>query len=263
MKVYDSKVAIVTGGCSGIGAACARMLADKGAHVVVTSHLSIDEMQPVCDEIHGSGGTATAITADVTDEKAVKLLVQDVAAIHGRIDMLVNGAGLFDITPLFESDVSRIRKMVEINFLGSVTMLNHVLPVMRAQKRGAVVNIASGSAILGQGGYAGYAASKAAIAHFTRTIAPELAHSGIRVNAVAPGAVRTAMTAMVHTPQSAEMVAAYERIKATTSSPYGTAFMEPEDIAEVILFLLSDAARAIQGACIVADQGFSAALPTL
>jgi 3-oxoacyl-[acyl-carrier protein] reductase len=263
MNTYESKVALVTGGGSGIGAATARMLGAAGAHVVISSHLPTAEMRPTRDRIRDEGGSASIETADVTDDLATKAMIERIVTGYGRIDFLVNSAGIFDITPVFNTESARIRRLVDVNYLGSVNVMNHVLPVMRAQGGGAIVNIASGAAVLGQGGYAAYAASKAAIMHFTRTIAPELARTGIRANAIAPGAIRTAMTAIVHTPESPEMEAARDRIVERSPSPYGTAFIEPEAIAEVIMFLLSDGARAIHGTCIVADQGLSAAMPTL
>jgi NAD(P)-dependent dehydrogenase (short-subunit alcohol dehydrogenase family) len=263
MSKRDSRIALVTGGGTGIGAACATMLGAQIAHVVVSSHLPVVEMQPVCDAIHAKGGSASAETADVTDDAATKAMIERVIARHGRIDALVNAAGIFDVTPLFDTDIVRVKRLMDVNFIGAVNVMNHILPGMRAQGRGAIVNIASGAAILGQGGYAHYAASKSALMHFTRTISAELKRTGIRVNSVAPGAVRTQMTALVHTPQTPEMTAARDKLEAVSPSPYGTAFMEPEDIAAVVVFLLSDAARAIQGACVVADQGLSAAMPTL
>jgi 3-oxoacyl-[acyl-carrier protein] reductase len=253
----------VTGGGTGIGAACARLLGAQAEHVIIASQLPVAEMQPVCDAIISNGGSASAETADVRDDTATKAMVERVVAQYGRIDSLVNAAGVFDMTPLFDTECGRVQRLFDVNFLGSFNSMNSVLPVMRAQGSGAIVNIASAAAIVGQGGFAAYAASKAAIVHFTRTIAPELARTGIRVNAVAPGAVRTAMTAMVHSPATPAMAAALARMEATSPSPYGTAFLEPEDIAAVVIFLLSDAARAIHGTCVVADQGFSAAMPTL
>lgn len=257
------KVALITGGATGIGAACAGMLAAQGVHVVISSHLPVADMQAACDAIIAAGGSACAETADVTDDTATGAMVERVAGRYGRIDFLVNSAGIFDLTPLFGTESARVQRLMDVNYMGSFNVMSHVLPVMRAQGAGAIVNISSGAAILGQGGYAAYSASKAAITHFTRTMSAELAGTGIRVNAVAPGAIRTEMTAFVHTPRTPEMQAARNRIEATSPSPYGTGFLEPEDIASIVLFLLSDAARAIQGACIVADQGLSAAMPPL
>ena len=259
----EDRIVLVTGGGTGIGAASAIMLGRQAAHVVLASHLPVEEMEPVCQTIRDNGGSASAEVADVTDDAAVAAMVGRIVDRHGRIDAVLNSAGIFDITPLFGTEGARIQRLIDVNYIGSFNVMNHVLPVMRAQGGGAIVNIASGAAILGQGGYAGYAASKAAIMHFTRTISAELAGTRIRVNSIAPGAVRTQMTAVVHTPQTPEMAAARDRIEATSPSPYGVGFAEPEDIASIVVFLLSDAARAIQGACIVADQGLSAAMPTL
>jgi NAD(P)-dependent dehydrogenase (short-subunit alcohol dehydrogenase family) len=260
---HDGRIALVTGGSTGIGAASAIMLAREIAHVAVASYLPEAEMADICAAIEKEGASASAHVLDVTDDEAVAALIAELSARHGRIDIVVNSAGIFDITPVFDTGAARIQRLIDVNYMGSFNVMNHVLPVMRAQGGGAIVNIASGAAVLGQGGYAGYAASKAAIKHFTHTVSAELAGTRIRVNSIAPGAIRTAMTAVVHTPQSPEMQAARDRIEATSPSPFGTAFMEPEDIASIVMFLVSDASRAIQGACIVADQGLSAAMPTL
>jgi 3-oxoacyl-[acyl-carrier protein] reductase len=257
------RIILITGGGTGIGAASAIMLGKEAAHVVLASHLPVAEMEPVCRIIRDNGGSASAEVADVTDDAAVAEMIQRIAKRHSRIDAVLNSAGIFDITPLFGTEGKRVQRLMDVNYIGSFNVMNHVLPIMRAQGGGTIVNIASGAAVLGQGGYAGYAASKAAIVHFTRTMSAELKGTRIRVNSIAPGAIRTQMTAMVHSPQTPEMVVALDRIEATSPSPYGTAFMEPEDIAEIVVFLMSDAARAIQGACIVADQGLSAAMPTL
>lgn len=259
----DHRVALVTGGGTGIGAATAIMLAKQIAHVAIASDLPLNEMDNVCAALTGEGATASAHQVDVTDEAAVAALIKEVAALHGRIDIAVNSAGIFDITPFGSTPAARIQRLMDVNYMGSFNVMNHVVPVMKAQGRGSIVNFASGAAILGQGGYAGYAASKAAIMHFTRTVSAELARTGIRVNSIAPGPIRTAMTEMVHAPETPEMKVALDRIEAATPSPYGLAFMEPEDMAAIVMFLVSDASRAIHGACIVADQGLSAAMPTL
>jgi 3-oxoacyl-[acyl-carrier protein] reductase len=158
-------------------------------------------------------------------------------------------------------NAAQIRALLAVNTIGPILLTKAALPVMRRGGGGAVVNISSGSAVIGVEGLAVYSASKAALAHFTRTLAPELRRSGIRVNAIAPGSVRTPMLGFTDGDLSEAQRASIAKREAGTSSPYGNAMMEPNDIAQVVLFLASDAARGLQGSLVVADQGFSGAMP--
>jgi 3-oxoacyl-[acyl-carrier protein] reductase len=259
--MLDGKIAIVTGGATGIGAATSRLLAQAGAHVVVTSEQPLASLEPFCAQIIAEGGSASGIQCDVTDGAAITALVDDVDRRHGRLDILVNCAGLFRRAPLTDMTEAQISSIFAVNALGPILLVRAVLPLMRRSGGGSIVNVASAAAILGVEGCAVYAASKAALAHFTQTLVPELRRSGIRINAVAPGSVRTAMVGFGDdelTPQQQQSLAKREL---TTMSPYGNPMMVPTDIAELILYLTSDGARALQGATILADQGLSATMP--
>jgi 3-oxoacyl-[acyl-carrier protein] reductase len=258
--MLEGKIAIVTGGATGIGAATSRLLAAKGAHVVVTSEQPIAAIQAFADEIVAGGGRASALTCDVTDPAAIAALVAEVDRVHGRIDILVNCAGLCVFGPVESVAPDKVAAMFAVNTVGPILLVRATLPIMRRIGGGAIVNVASGAAVIGVEGLAAYAASKAGIAHFTRTIAPELKGSAIRVNAVAPGSVRTPMLGFVGDTLTPEQEAGMVRRAAATVSPYGNPMMEPEDIADVIGFLVSDQARGLQGTMIVADQGFSSAM---
>ena len=258
--MLEGKVAIVTGGATGIGAATSRLLARNGAHVVVSSEQEIETIEAFAGEIAATGGSASAIRCDVTDEESIESLVAEVDSRHGRLDILVNCAGLCVLAPLEEMEAQQIRALLAVNTIGPILLTKAALPVMRRGGGGAVVNISSGSAVIGVEGLAVYSASKAALAHFTRTLAPELRRSGIRVNAIAPGSVRTPMLGFTSDDLSEAQRASIAKREAGTASPYGNAMMEPEDIAQVVLFLASDAARGLQGSLVVADQGFSGAM---
>jgi NAD(P)-dependent dehydrogenase (short-subunit alcohol dehydrogenase family) len=258
--MLEGKIAIVTGGATGIGAATSRLLAGNGAHVVVSSEQPIEAILAFAAGINESGGSASAIRCDVTDEDSIAALVAEVDSRHGRLDVLVNCAGLCFLAPLEEMEVGQIRALLAVNTIGPILLTKAALPVMRRGGGGAVVNISSGSAMIGVEGLAVYSASKAALAHFTRTLAPELRRSGIRVNAIAPGSVRTPMLGFTSDDLSEDQKASIAKREAGTSSPYGNAMMDPDDIAQVVLFLASDAARGLQGSLVVADQGFSAAM---
>ena len=259
--MLEGKIAIVTGGATGIGAATSRLLARNGAHVVVTSEQPVESLEPFCAELTAAGGSASAISCDVTDSMAITALVSEVERRHQRLDILINCAGLFYRAALEQMTISQMQSMFAVNALGPIMLVRAALPVMRRNGGGAIVNIASGAAVLGVEGCAVYAATKAALAHFTRTLAPELRRSGIRVNAVAPGSVRTPMLGFTSENLTPAQLQSLAKREAGTISPYGNAMMDPSDIAEVILFLVSDAARGLQGSLVLADQGISSAMP--
>jgi NAD(P)-dependent dehydrogenase (short-subunit alcohol dehydrogenase family) len=258
--MLEGKIAIVTGGGTGIGAGTAELLASKGAHVVVTSELSVEAMQPVVDRIAATGGSASAASCDIMDRAAIAKLIAGIEADHGRLDILVQSAGVCFWGPIEEMSAQKIDLMFGVNTIGPISMIQAALPAMRRAGGGAIVNISSGAAVLGVNEFAVYAATKAAIAHFTRTLAPELRRSNIRVNSVGPGSVRTPMLGFDSDELTPEQQAGMVRREARSVSPYGNAMMEPDDIAQVVLFLVSDAARALHGAFVLADQGISSAM---
>jgi NAD(P)-dependent dehydrogenase (short-subunit alcohol dehydrogenase family) len=258
--MLDGKIAIVTGGGSGIGAATAALFAKNGARVVITSELSVEAMQPVVDRIAKAGGKASAATCDITDRDAIATLIAQVERDHGKLDILVQSAGVCFWGPIEEMSAKKIDLMFAVNAIGPISMIQAVLPAMRRAGGGAIVNISSGAAMLGVNEFAAYAATKAALAHFTRTLAPELRRSNIRCNSIGPGSVRTPMLGFDSDELTPEQQVGMVRREARSISPYGNAMMEPDDIAQVALFLCSDAARALQGSYVLADQGISSAM---
>lgn len=259
--MLKDKIAIVTGGASGIGAATSKLLAKNGAHVFVLSEKPVSSMQAICAEIAASGGRASALICDVTDRASIGAALASVEQAHGRLDLLVNCAGVFFRAPLQEMPAQHIDLMFAVNAVGAISMVQAALPLMRRSgDGGAIVNIASGAARLGVEACAVYAASKAALVHFTQTLAPELRRTGIRINSIGPGSVRTPMLGFAGGALTPEQEASMAKRTANSPSPYGNPMMEPEDIAQIVLFLCSDAARALQGSFVLADQGFSGAI---
>jgi 3-oxoacyl-[acyl-carrier protein] reductase len=256
----SGKVAIVTGGSTGIGAATAQLLASQGAHVVITSELSAAAMHPACDGIRAAGGAASVVHCDITRNDDIVGLIAAVEREHGRLDILVQSAGVCFWGKLEEMPAHKIETMFAVNAIGPIMMIQNAIPVMRRGGGGAIVNISSGAAVIGVAQFAAYAATKAALQHFTRTLSPELARSGIRVNAIGPGSVRTPMLGFTNENLTEQQIASLEKRAAGSVSPYGNAMMEPEDIAQIVLFLVSDASRALQGSFILADQGFTATM---
>ena len=258
--ILKGKVAIVTGGGSGIGAAISTLFAREGADVVVTSEAPLTALQPVADRIKSAGGSASAVTCDVTDRVAIARLIEGVERDHGRLDILVQSAGVCFWEPIEQMSAAKIDLMFGVNVIGPISMIQAVLPLMKRAGGGAIVNISSGAAMLGVQEFAVYAATKAAIAHFTRTLAPELRRTNIRINSIGPGSVRTPMLGFTSDELTPEQQAGMVKREARSASPYGNAMIEPDDIAQVALFLVSDAARALHGSYVLADQGISSAM---
>lgn len=261
----SGKVALVMGGATGIGAAVTQTLAAEGAKIRVASHLPVEailaEMKPLHDQLAATGADLQYFQCDISDPAAVRGLVDRIEQTDGRIDILVNCAGVIYRTPAFDMNFEHVERIFAVNAVGAITLVGAFLPLMRASGGGAIVSIASGAAILGVETTSAYSASKAALVHFTRTIAPELRRTGIRINCIAPGSVRTPMLGFKEgEPLTPAQEASLAKRTAVSASPYGEGMMEPQDIADAVLFLVSDKGRAFHGACLLADQGISAAM---
>jgi 3-oxoacyl-[acyl-carrier protein] reductase len=243
---FAGKVAIVTGGGSGIGAATCRAFAARAAHVAVVDR-DAAAAQRVAAEIAGNRGNAKAYPLDVTDRAGFAALAAAVAAATGGVDILVNGAGVTVRGLIADMKPEDWDRVLAVNLTGAFNGIQAVLPQLRARGGGAIVNVAS---IAGQrisfGGTANYSASKAGLLGLTRHAAYELAPDHIRVNAVCPGPTATAFGGAMPTAES--KAARAEKI------PLGR-MCEPEDIADPILFLAGAAARMITGVALTVDGG--------
>jgi NAD(P)-dependent dehydrogenase (short-subunit alcohol dehydrogenase family) len=231
------KVALVTGGASGIGAATAELLADRGAEVVVA-------------DLSGGDGVHAL---DVTEEDAVDRLVAEVVDTHGRLDLAANVAGTSGTyANVVDTSTEDWSRTLRVNLDGVFYCLRAELRAMRSLgEGGAVVNVSSGAGLMGVPGMGAYAASKHAVIGITRSAALEVAREGIRVNAVCPGSVRT--------PMLRGFVGGDEEAleKMGRQAPIGR-IAEPVEIAEAIVWLLSDAARYVTGDVLRADGGIAA-----
>jgi NAD(P)-dependent dehydrogenase (short-subunit alcohol dehydrogenase family) len=244
---FDGKIALVTGASRGIGEATARLLAARGAHVIVSSRRqeSVDE---VAASITGEGGQATAIACHVGDADAIEALFERVAADFGRLDVLVNNAAT---NPYFghiaETPLSMVDKTVEVNIRGYFHASQKAALMMRDGGGGAIVNVSS---VNGErpGPMQGiYSITKAAVISMTRAFAKECAAWSVRVNAVLPGLTDTKFAAALT--QSERMLNMILPL-----IPLGRV-AQPEEIAPAIAFLASDAASYVTGACLPADGG--------
>jgi 3-oxoacyl-[acyl-carrier protein] reductase len=232
-----NKVAVITGGAQGIGRAIALGMAREGAKIVVAD-LQSEKARSVADEVKMLGGESLGFEVNVADESSVKRLAESTFAGFGRIDILINDAGIYlksSVVDMSEADWDRT---LDINLGGNFLCCRAFVPAMRAQKSGRIISMASGIGHYGMKQFSHYAASKAAIIGFVKSLARELGPDGITVNAICPG---SANTAMPRGHRSEEEV--MQRLH-STPLPH---VLEPEDIAGPVLFLASDAAAYITG----------------
>lgn len=239
----DSRVAVVTGAGHGIGRAIALRLAKAGAKVVAAD-LSADTAGETVREIGSGGGQAFALKADVTILADVTEVMEKTIGKYGRLDILVNNVGIYPVAPIIEITESEWDRVVAVNLKSTFLCSQSAAKYMITQKSGVIINIASIDAKVRTTGNAHYAAAKAGVISFTRTLANEMAEHGIRVNAVAPGWILT-------DPQLAKT----ERwLKIAEEIPVHR-FGYPQDVAKAVLFLASDAATYITGEILDVNGG--------
>ncbi|WP_428332742.1 SDR family NAD(P)-dependent oxidoreductase [Novosphingobium sp.] len=240
------KIAIVTGGARGMGEATCRLFAQEGAQVVIADLLDADG-EALAASI---GDSARYVHHDVSQETSWEALVKDTLARHGRIDALVNNAGVVCFGPLIEAEVADFDRVFGVNVKGPMLGMKHVGRVMRAARRGAIVNISSVDGFRGANSVGLYSSSKWAVRGMTKTAALEFGPHGVRVNSVHPGGVDTAMG----NPQGQsgdERHWAYDRVPLQRIG-------EPTEVAAASLFLCSDDASYICGAELAVDGGWAA-----
>ncbi|MEY2984629.1 MAG: 3-oxoacyl-[acyl-carrier protein] reductase, partial [Cyanobacteriota bacterium] len=237
------QVAIVTGASRGIGKATALGLAATGMKVVVNYASSSTAANAVVSEIRDHGGQAIAVQANVAEADAVEQLIKTTLDTFGRIDVLVNNAGITRDTLLLRMKLADWQAVIDLNLTGVFLCTKAVAKIMLKQKRGRIVNITSVAGLMGNPGQANYSAAKAGVIGFTKTVAKELASRGVTVNAVAPGFIATDMT---------EGLDAEPILQFIPLARYGN----PEEVAGTIRFLATDPAAAyITGQTLNVDGG--------
>jgi 3-oxoacyl-[acyl-carrier protein] reductase len=247
------KVALITGGSQGIGEAIAARFAQAGAAVAVVASASVDKARGVSDRL---GGRARPYACDVRRPDAVGALHAQVLRDFGRIDILVNSAGLFYPTPVGATADGDAERLLDTNLKGTWNLINAVAPGMKERKQGKILNIASVAGVMGIGTYAVYCATKAGVIMMTRALACELAPHGINVLCLAPGNTATPMNEDIRTKPELRPFLDFMAARTPSGRTYSTA----DDMASIALLLCSDDARAMHGSCVLADEGFSAGL---
>jgi NAD(P)-dependent dehydrogenase (short-subunit alcohol dehydrogenase family) len=246
----EDKVAIVTGVARGIGAATSRRLQREGWVVVGLDVIAPETDLPSDIEFH---------LCDVADEARVEEVISGAWRSHGRIDALVNIAGVVLVKPLAETSWTDFQRIVDVNLGGTFLLTKYVVPLMQRQRRGTIVNLGSVSGHVGQIDHALYGATKAAVIALCRGLSWELAPFGIRVNSVSPGSVDTPMLRSDIAIESSKSGQSFDQVKALREKEQAFGrWADPSEIAAAVYFLLSDEASFVTGADLLVDGGWVA-----
>jgi len=246
MSTLSKRVAWVTGGGRGIGRAAALVLAQFGAAVAVNARTQL-EVDEVADDARHRGGRVEPFVCDVSDWQSVLETLGQIESTLGPVDILINNAGVLGpLARTWESPPREWARAIEVNLIGAYYCARAVLPGMVARRRGSIVNISSGAASFAAPNWSAYAASKAGLDHFTRSLAVELEGTGVRVNSLHPGVVETAMVQTLRTATPEQLPASrrkfFEEVTARGEA------LEPEVAGRVIAWLASDATTDFNGA---------------
>jgi glucose 1-dehydrogenase len=248
---FSGKVAIVTGGSSGIGRAAAERLASEGAALcLVAAPADEPALQHVVESLRGAGCSVVGIAADVSEEATAQLVVERTLSEHSHVDVLVNNAGITYFDDIFETPVAHFDRTMQVNVRGMYLMAVEAARAMSAAGGGSIVCTASTASWLGEEHQVAYHVSKGAVAQMIRSMAVDLARYGVRVNGVAPGSVLTPVV-------SALRAQATDWARFRVHIPMDRA-AEPREIAGPIAFLLSDEASYITGSILTVDGGLTA-----
>jgi len=253
----SKKIVIITGSARGIGAACVRVFAQHNYAVIGLDILS--EGQKVAEQVSRHGGECTFFVCDVSDEKQVADCIQKVGEKYRRVDVLVNNAGVVLVKPFDQITWDEFKRTVDINLGGHFLLCKYVLPYMKAQRSGVIVNMGSVSGHVGQMDHVMYGATKGAIIAMTRALAWELAPYNIRVNSISPGSVDTPMLRGDIEQESKRTGVSFNEVKKEREAEQAfQRWADPVEIAEPIYFLASEGASFVTGADWLVDCGWVA-----
>lgn len=237
MRLLENKVALITGGSRGIGAAIVQKFAEQGANIAFTYHSSADKANAVAEEASKNGVTVKAYQSDASSFQQAEELIKNVVADFGKIDVLINNAGITRDTLMLRMSEEQWDQVIQTNLKSVFNLTKHVLRPMLRQRAGSIINMSSVVGVFGNAGQANYAASKAGIFGFTKSIAKEVGSRNIRCNALAPGFIETDMTEELDDKTREAFLAGIPLKR------LGRA----EEIADACLFLASDLSTYVSG----------------
>jgi len=240
----EGKIALVTGGARGIGREIALLLASQGADIALCD-VNLEQAEETAKEIRSSGRGCLAFKVDVTDLKSVQEMVDKILDKFKKLDILINNAGITKDNLILRMSEEDWDKVIAVNLKGTFVCTKIASKVMLKQRSGRIINLASIIGMMGNAGQANYAASKAGIIALTKSVAKELAPRGVTVNAIAPGFIKTEMTAKLPDDIQKKML---------SGIPLGR-FGEPKDVADLVLFLSSESSSYITGQVVQIDGG--------
>ncbi|CAK8576421.1 unnamed protein product [Lathyrus sativus] len=248
LKRLEGKVALITGGASGIGEATARLFSQNGAKVVIAD-IQDDQGHSVCQELHKS--STSYVHCDVTNEKDVENAVNTTVSKYGKLDIMFNNAGITGVnnTNILEYKLSDFQQVINVNLVGVFLGTKHASRVMIPAKRGSIINTASVCGSIGGVASHAYTSSKHAVVGLTRNTAVELGPSGVRVNCVSPYVVATPLAKNFFKLDDDGCLSVYSNLKGAN--------LMPNDVAEAVLFLGSDESKYVSGHNLVVDGGFT------
>jgi dihydroanticapsin dehydrogenase len=253
MNELDGRVALITGGGGAIGSATARRCAEAGAHVVIADR-DRSQVERAAADLQARGLDVVAEVVDVTSEDEVRGLMERLDAAHGRLDILFTGAGVLVSGSVTETSLDDWQRTLAVNLTGSFLCAKYAIPLMLASGRGSIVLMSSTSGLVAEPATAAYCASKGGIVMLGRQMAVDYARAGIRVNVICPGWIDTPFNSPA-IERSGGMDAVAPFIDAMV--PLGRQG-QPDEVADVVVFLASDRSRLMTGAVVVADGGLTA-----
>lgn len=256
--MVKDKVTIITGAASGIGLAIAKVFLENGAKVVLAD-LNEDKLIQETDALKSQGYDCMPIKVNVTDEQAVKAMINQTVEQYGRLDILFNNAGLQHVESIESFPTEKFRQMIDIMLTGSFIGTKYALPIMKQQQSGRILNMASINGVIGFAGKAAYNSAKHGIIGLTKVTALETATEGITVNAICPGYIDTPLVRNQLDDLAKERGVAVEQVLEDVLYPLipQKRLLDIKDIADYALFLCSDSAKSVTGQAILIDGGYT------
>ncbi|MBN6204688.1 3-hydroxybutyrate dehydrogenase [Staphylococcus saprophyticus] len=256
--MVKDKVTIITGAASGIGLAIAKVFLENGAKVVLAD-LNEDKLIQETDALKSQGYDCMPIKVNVTDEQAVKAMIDQTVEQYGRLDILFNNAGLQHVESIESFPTEKFRQMIDIMLTGSFIGTKYALPIMKQQQSGRILNMASINGVIGFVGKAAYNSAKHGIIGLTKVTSLETATEGITVNAICPGYIDTPLVRNQMDDLAKERGVAVEQVLEDVLYPLipQKRLLDIKDIADYALFLCSDSAKSVTGQAILIDGGYT------